>query len=201
LGFRKIYDQYIKLRPSVNKAIEEYSYIFNDSKVLGIHFRGTDMNYTPFHPYGPTTKQMFKYTDQILSKFEIDKIFLATDNKIYLNNFIKRYGIMVCHTDAFHLDKINAYDVNPRENHRYLLGFEALREAILLSKCDGLLYSSSNVSGLAALLGNHEFLYFINNGVNSGHHRIAKHSYNIKKNLPKKLGGLLDDIKITLTQH
>jgi len=195
--FRKIHDKFIKLNLPIKEAIEKYSHIFDNSRVLGVHFRGTDMNYTSHHPYGPTVKQMFKYTDKILNEREIDKIFLATDEQAYLNSFLQRYGSKVFHTDAFYFNKKNAYDVNQRKNHRYLLGLESVRDAILLSQCDGLLYSSSNISALAAMIGDHKFLYHINNGINSGNRHIAKYSYKIKKLLPKKLGGLLDEVKIT----
>ena len=197
--FRKIYDKFIKFSLPTQEAIEKYSHIFNDSKVLGVHFRGTDMNHTALHSYGPTMKQMFKYVDKILHEREIDKIFLATDEKAYLDSFIKRYGNKVFHTEAFYFDKKNAYNVDHRENHRYLLGLESLQDAVLLSKCDGLLYSSSNVSALAALIGDHKFLYYINNGINFGNRHLAKHSYKIRKLLPKKFGGLLDDVIITIT--
>lgn len=195
----KYYNKVFKIKPHIKEALAKYEKEFLNNKVLGIHFRGKDINSYPDHHFGPTEKQIFKYTDEIIEKFGINKIFIATDEKKYLENFEKRYADMVFYTDNFRTSGVNEFNVNPRENHRYLLGQEVLIDFILLLKCNGLLHSFSNIPRVAKVLNPHyEFTYQINNGVNSKNKYIAGFSYKIKKRLPSFLGGLLDEVEISI---
>jgi hypothetical protein len=194
--YKNIWKKYAKLQKHVEDEIEKYSSLIQ-GRVLGIHFRGKEMNYAQLHWFAPTLEQMFRYTDEILEKYNIDKIFIVTEEKDYMDAFIAKYGDKVLYTNAFRVSKVNAYNLNPRKNHRYLLGLEILCESILLSRCTGLLCGDSGVSGNATRLGNHEFLYYVINGKNSANRYIARYLYGIKKLLPKKFGGLLDEVKIT----
>ena len=83
------------------------------------------------------------------------------------------------------------YNLNPRNNHRYLLGKEILIEAILLSRCQIVLCGDSNVSEFSKLVSNKELVKFyqINNGYNSDNKIISKILWYIKLILPKSLGG------------
>lgn len=195
-NIKDIWNKYIKLNPAVKKKIKQYDYFF-ENKVLGVHFRGKEQKYATSHIFPATMKQMIKNTDYILDNHDIDKIFLVTEEKDYMDKFIKRYGDKMLCTDVFRVSKVNSYNLNPRKNHRYLLGLEALFESILLSKCDILLYTSSNLSENAKLIGNHDFCYMINNGVNSDNPYITRYLYNIKRFLPKKYGGFDNKIIIT----
>ena len=141
---------------------------------------------------------MLKYTDELIEKYNIDKIFLVTEEQKYLDLFIKYYGEKVFFTNSFRIYKVNSYNLNPRENHRYLLGLEVLIDALLLSKCNGLLCGDSNVSEFARFENNQkfEFIYKICNGVNSSNPFIALFLYKIKKLFPSGFGGLLDKVEI-----
>ena len=59
-------------------------------KTLGVHFRGTSYKQSPGHPLPATPKQMIKLVKNILKKDDIDKIFIATEEKNYLKIFKKR---------------------------------------------------------------------------------------------------------------
>jgi len=188
-----------KVKQDVADILTQYEKEFLNKKVLGIHFRGKDMNIFPEHPFGATEKQMFKYTDEIIEKYGVNKIFIATDEKKYLENYKKRYGDIVFYADNFKTDKLNDLNQNSRENHRYLLGREVLIDLLLLLKCQGLLHGSSNVANTAKILNpNYEFTYFINNGSNSPNMYFARYLYGIKKRLPKNFGGLLDKIEVVV---
>ena len=94
-------------------------------------------------------------------------------------------------TNSFRASKINAYNIYPRDNHRYLLGLEVLIDAILLSMCSGLLFSGSGVSSYALDTNNsYEFAYRIDNGLNFKNPYLARYAYKIRKRLPSFLGGL-----------
>lgn len=191
------YAKVFKIKENISNLLIPYEEIFSNNKVLGIHFRGKDLNIFPGHPFGPTEKQIFKYTDEIIEKYGTDKLFIATDEKRYLDEFIKRYGTRVFYANNFRTEKINEFNINPRENHRYLLGLEVIVDTILLSKCNGLLCGPSGVSWAAqSLTDNYQFIYRINNGVNVNNKYKARYLYSIKKRLPRQLGGLLDQVSI-----
>lgn len=194
-NYKAIYNKYIKILPEILESVKKYDDFFN-AKTLGVHFRGKEMNYAISHPFGATVEQMFYYTDLLLEKYSLDKIFLLTEEKDYQDLFIKRYGNKVLFTDSFCVPKVNVYNIYPRENHKYLLGFEILRDALLLSKCNLMLCSESNVSEFARMIGNHQAVYRIDNGFNSKNRIIARYLYLIKKVLPTRYGGLKNKINI-----
>lgn len=190
-----------KLKSHVQKAVSQYDELFENNKVLGIHFRGKDMNIFPGHPFGPTIKQMFRYTDEIIEKYSIDKIFLATNETDYFNAFNKRYKDRVVSINELRTSKINPFNINPRENHRYLLGLEVLLDVIMLTKCYGLLHGCSNVVEFARRLNPYyNVRYSIYNGHNSNNKYFASFLYRIKKKLPKHFGGLLDKVEIIINE-
>lgn len=203
-GLYGIYTKHISLQNDIQAKIKSYTQQINfQDNVLGIHFRGQEQKYATGHSFPPTEEQMLRYTDRILQKYKISKIFLVTEDIDYLNLFIKRYGDKVYYTDMFRTRKVNAYKIRPRKNHMYLLGKEVLVDAMLLSKCRGLLCGDSNVSEIATFINHqkYQFHYKIDNGINSSNPLIARHLYGIKKYLPTRYGGLKDKLIITHNQH
>lgn len=193
------YNKVFRVKKHVSEILAHYEKIFEQNRVLGIHFRGKDMNKAAGHSFAPTEKQMIKYTDEILEKYSIDKIFIATDEKRYLDLFIKKYSDKLFYSDNFRIEKVNEFNISPRENHRYLLGLEVLIDTILLSKCNGILCGASSVSYSAKHLNpNMEFEYYIDNGKNVANKYQARYLYHIKKRLPKHFGGLCDKVKIVV---
>ncbi len=194
--YDEIYKKYVFLQGNVENRLRNCSELFNH-RVLGVHFRGKEQNIAPSHSFTPTEKQMIKYTDEIIRKYNIGKIFVVTEEQKYLDLFINNYGAKVLYTDSFRSYKINSYNLNPRENHRYLLGLEVLVDALLLSMCTGILCGDSNVSEYAKFINNqkYEFIYKINNGINSRSLIVARYAYRIKKRLPSNFGGLLDIVE------
>ena len=194
---KQIFLEDVKLQDNVKQELAKYDQYFNNNKkILGVHIRGKDMNTTQLHPFGPTMEQIFRYTDEMLSKYKIDKIFLACEDLNCFEMFLKKYRDKTFFIDVFRLKKYNSFNINPRENHRYLLGLEVLVEAILLSKCSHFLRGPGNIADFAMVIGNHEVIYTINNGKNSKKRYIARFSYNIKKYLPKNFFGLKDELTI-----
>lgn len=191
--------KYIISQDRIVQKIDSYWSSFGlNNRVLGVHFRGKEQNVAAGHPFCPTKKQMYSCVDEIIKKYKINKIFIVTEDQDYLNSFVDRYGDLVLKTESFRTHKINAYKINPRPQHKYLLGEEVMIDSFLLSRCCGMLHSSSNVSEFARFINNNkfEFRYFIQNGVNSNNPVVAKYLYRIKKCLPRRLGGLLDKIGI-----
>ncbi len=203
-NFFNIYSKYIVLQSEIVKQIDEYKNTLNfkrGERILGIQFRGWEQNVTASHPFGPTVKQMFSCTNEIMKKYNIDRIYLATEQQEYHDAYIKRYGEKVIFTPYFMTKKgINAYKIKPepRANHLYHCGIEIIINAFLLAECTGILHCGTNVSTFAKFLNNgkYEFEYIIFNGVNSSNPFLAKYMYGIRKNLPKVLGGLKNEVRI-----
>ena len=156
----------------INKYLQK-SYLkilkkFDNENVLGIHFRGTSYKRSAGHPLPATKKQMYNITRNILKKNHIDKIFLVTEEKNYLDFFIKKFGDKVIYLNsAYRSNKNDAFKIYPRNLHRYKLGREAILEAMLLSSCKHFVYLCSNIS--SAAVGQLEKIneYEIDNGFNS----------------------------------
>lgn len=174
-----IYTQYLKYKKE----------LFSDKRILGIQFRGWEMNSAAGHPFCPTIKQMFDNTDEILTKYNIDYIYLATEQEEYFDAYVKKYGDKIISTPYFRTKKhINGYKITPepRRNHLYLMGKDIIINALLLADCNGLLHCGTNVSTFAKFHnhGNYEFEYSIFNGVNSSNSWIAKILFDVKKIFP-----------------
>ena len=75
--------------------------------------------------------------------------------------------------------------------HRYLLGREILTDTLLLSRCHGLVSSTSNVTEIARAINNGRYTLdlVIDNGLNVHHPLFARYMWRVKRILPSGLGG------------
>lgn len=145
-------------------------------KTLGIHFRGTSYKKSAGHPLPATKKQMYSLTKKIVNEEQIDKIFLATEERDYLDFFNKKFPNKIFYINSSYRSNSNdAFEKYPRPNHRYKLGREVLIETLLLSMSDIFIYINSNVSSaaLALNLNKKQKKIRIDNGFNSKNVFIA----------------------------
>lgn len=175
----KITATFLKVKQNILSDVDAFfEKNFLQSRVLGIHFRGQEQKTAPGHPACPTVGQMLERTNSLLHSRKIDKIFLVTEEKSYLDIFIDTFGDMVLYTNAFRTYDINAYTIRPypRPLHMYSLGREVLVDTLLLARVDYLLASGndgiangSNVSLMAQVLNNSAYksVELIYNGINS----------------------------------
>lgn len=190
-GYREFVRSHIRMQDNVIRQIDRYRDEFTNSRVLGIHFRGKEINTTPGHSFGPLPKQIIRQTDDLLEKFHLDKIFLVTEEQLYVDLMKRRYGDLVLVTDAFRSAKVNSYNLNPRPLHRYLLGLEILADAELLSLSSVILCSNTGVAAHAVRSAPKlEHVRCIDNGKNFRSYLTAHFAYRIRRNLPSGLGGL-----------
>jgi hypothetical protein len=166
-----------------------------DGLILGVHFRGQEQKTMPYHPLSPTSQQIFSAIDRALDLFGFERIFLATEDLDYLDMLVSRYGPRVFSLPHFRTrSPVNAYRINPRPKHRYLLGREILTDTLILSRCDGMVSSTSNVTEIARAINNGRYRLdlVIDNGLNVHQRWLAPHVWSIKRVLPAKLGGFSD---------
>lgn len=189
---REIYSKYIRLnRTSRNEFDRSKKSVEIGPRVLGVHFRGTDMRTLPLHPMPPSEKQIFKRVDFQLDHSNFDRIFLVTEADSYLKKFQQRYGERLSFSDIPRFGQTDIFVDRPRRNHRYLLGLEALTEMLLLSECGGLISGYSGLSEMAHLLG-HKNLSTVSkiwNGTVPTRTILAKHLWIYKSVVPRIFGG------------
>lgn len=174
--FNPLIKRYISIRPEI---IEEFRIQWGNSvrgknNILGIHVRGTDMKNIQDNHFVPVENEEYlRNTKEMIKKYKIDAIFVASDEKdvvqmfndafdepeykkllvfsnpVYRNNVQYNVGKAVgIHDQTF---------VKIRENHRYLLGLEVLKDAWFLSKCNYLICGHSNVTNVAIYWNNHQY--------------------------------------------
>ena len=168
-AYKKIITKYVKINNFIKKIVENFEKKnFKDKKVLGVHFRGTDMKTTPSHPFPPTFTQVTFLIDNFLNKYGYDKVFIITEQLNYLNRLKKRYKNKIIFFDSYRSNKSKIFQETSRNNHRYLLGRDILIETLLLSKTDMIISSKTNVSKAALLFSKkNKKIIFIDNGINS----------------------------------
>jgi hypothetical protein len=148
----KMICKYLKMNDETKMYIEKSmeSIHFSMNRTIGVHVRGTDFN-TGYkgHPNIVSIQDYFDVIDSLLKKNDDCNIFLATDEVSTIDKFRDKYGIrIITFEDAFrsedglpiHFSKDN------RENHKYRLGLEILRDIVALSKADMLVAGLSQVS-------------------------------------------------------
>ncbi len=166
--------------------------LFKKKKILGVHFRGTSYKTSPGHPFPATKNQMLYLVNQILKNEKIDKIFLSTEEKNYLDFFIEKFPEKIIFLpSAYRSNKNDAFIKYPRQKHRYKLGREILLETLLLSSSDYFIYTRSNVSefALSMQLNHRQIRYKIDNGENSPSKFKSLWIWYLKSILPDYLGG------------
>jgi hypothetical protein len=139
------FTKYIRVKPNILSLINQFwDKHFTACDVLGIHIRGTDLNYAP--PVSPA--EYFEHVDIWLASHPKGKLFIATEQSQYLSIFQARYG-----------DRVSAYESCRSENDivpfnftsvsPYKKGEDVLVDMFLLSKTDFLIKGASAVGELA----------------------------------------------------
>jgi len=192
--YREMWDKYVRLNATTRKFVESSSEVLGvSSRSLAVHYRGQEMRTTLGHRYPPTLAQTNDAIRWALDHHDFDEIFLVTEAQQYVDAFIKTWGNRVNPSPSFRLKHRNSYTVTPapRKRHRYLLGLEALRDAVLMGQSGGLICGRSNLSEAAIMLGGDSLtpLVRISQGRNSFRPYIAPVKWYLKAALPPALGG------------
>lgn len=187
-----VYDKYFKCNPDILSYVQAfYDNNFTGHTILGIHFRGQEMRTRQGHWFPPSKRQMIAAVTQFLRSNSFSKIFVVTEERSYLEFLQDKFGDLVIANDHYRTYDVNAYHQYPRENHMYQLGREVVIDALLLSRCNGMIGCTSNVATFASFAnrGNYVSEIAINNGPNSNNPLISKYLWFIKNMLPESLGG------------
>jgi rRNA-processing protein FCF1 len=170
-----MFKKYIRLNDCISGVINyEIEKLIKYRKTLGIHFRGTDYAAnTNGHPVALTYNDYKEYIDNALEIHKYEQIFVATDDTNFITNLKRDYCGVVIYTDVFRtMGNIGIhFSENHRMNHKYRLGYEVIRDAYTLAKCDGLIAGESQVSVFARIIKSSkeekfESLSIISKGIN-----------------------------------
>jgi hypothetical protein len=190
--FSTIIKKYIFIKSNIQNEINFYKkkYFRKSDKVLGVHFRGTTYKVARGHAFPIPKKLMIKNIDNLIKKFNYNKIFIVTEEENYLDHLKEHYKEKLIFLDFFRTSKKDAFFCYPRQNHRYKLGKEILIETFLLSCCTGMTFVKSNVSSAAiAFSKKKQNLHPLFIGYNSRNKYIAKWKWYFIKMLPSWMGG------------
>jgi hypothetical protein len=134
--------KYIRVKQSILDQVELFrARHFQESFVIGVHYRGTDKKKeAPRVPY----EKVFEKISECLPLDQPYQIFVATDEEAFLSAIKEVYPHRVIATDAARSSsEVGVHFLN---KHQYDIGEEALIDALLLSKCDLLIRTSSSLS-------------------------------------------------------
>jgi hypothetical protein len=145
----KVFNSILKIKEGKRKIFEKkFTDLGITDKTLGVQIRGTDKkNEIP----EPSIDNIIQKIDRYFDMVDIQNIFLATDDIKYLNPIKERYGNLVTYDHTIHISSDNA----PLHNlpNRDIINEEVLSSVFILSGCSHFLYSFSNVSLLALIMG------------------------------------------------
>lgn len=138
----QLINKYIHIKPEIQEKIDTFACrYFLDYYTIGIHYRGTDkVKEAPRIAY----EKVFKEIDKHIPQEKPYALFVATDEIEFLEHAQIRYSNVVA------LDAVRSHSgssgVHFANKNNYAVGEEALIDACLLSKCDLLIRTSSNLS-------------------------------------------------------
>jgi hypothetical protein len=154
----KVLNSILKIKSDKLKKFEEkYSQLNITDKTLAVQIRGTDKkNEIP----EPSIDNIIKKIDYYFETTDVQNIFLATDDIKYLNSLKEKYGDLLVYDESLLISSDNTPLHNLPDRDR--INEEVLSSVYILSRCSHFLYSFSNVSLLALILGANDFKTIMN---------------------------------------
>jgi hypothetical protein len=130
------------------KFENKYESLGLTDKTLAVQIRGTDKN-TEIEE--PNINNIINKIDSYFESNLIDNIFLATDDSKFFNKLKSHYGDLLLYDNEVRMSE----DGTPlhRLSDRDVVNEEVLSNVYILSRCKHFLYSFSNVSLLALIMG------------------------------------------------
>jgi hypothetical protein len=148
----KIYSNILKIKDDYMQKFEyKKEKLKINKQTLAVQIRGTDKtNELP-------EIQIEKVFD-LIDKSNKENIFVSTDDKKYLTPLIERYKNKIVYDDSISISE-NSKSLHHNAENRFKINEEVLSSVYLLSQCETFLYSFSNVSHLALIIGANNFKF------------------------------------------
>lgn len=144
----RIIKTYITVKPHIQKLVQNYyERNFKNYFMIGIHYRGTDkVTEVPLVPYEFVGQRLQAIIQRVGTKPY--KIFIATDEQQFIEYMALHFDHLV-YRDV--IRSTNGKTIHYDQPEPYRQGEEALCDCLLLSKCNVLLRTASNLSASALL--------------------------------------------------
>ena len=159
--------KYMQFNEITKKYIEESKQeLFNGKKnILGVLYRGTDyLGLKPRnHPILPSIDDCIAKANECLDKWEVDRIFLVTEDMDAVKIFEKTFGEKLIITNSKRIENYKKEMGGipslsfERQHDNYLKGLEYIRDVYLLSLCDSIIAPRVNGSTIALALNNNKY--------------------------------------------
>lgn len=158
--------KYVKPRQEISEKIKEYVDQYFNGSVIGVHVRGTDKKSESKIGQRPfvTIEDYLRVLEETLKKFPDSSIFVASDNNEAIAKIFKKFRnnkIIV-----YNCTRMKSYDsiipVHLSSQSGPKAGEEALIDCLLLSKCDHIICTDSNLSAAALYFNPFATCTFIN---------------------------------------
>lgn len=134
----------VRFRPEIPEAASAYQKSqMGGHPFIGIHYRGTDklLSEAVRVPYASILDQLARLDPTI-------RFFVATDEQAFLDAIREKFGDRVAYRDHHRSTDgtpVHHFDAG-HETLGYTRGQEAIMDAILLSRCNGMIRTPSNLS-------------------------------------------------------
>lgn len=153
---RNFFDKICPIQPYIMDAAQKkYEELFNVSRggVLGVFCRGTDhVNLKPKgHNVQPTVAMLLQKIESFLKDYDIDKIYVVTEDYSIYSAIRNHYGECVFSADDNFVRDYDKGDYleSSLKNDAYIRGRNYLIRLILLTRCDYLITSLASGSKFA----------------------------------------------------
>lgn len=155
-------ERYIHVKKSILDEIDIFwnKNIKNNSKVLGIHYRGTDMNVYPGHPRPIVKDKCIDIINRVVEEEKLDYVIVCTDENEMIELVKDKVKCRIVYTDSFRTQEsqVGIHQVKEkRKAHNYKKGKEVLEDVLILARCDYFICGYSNVAYAALLFNNNKY--------------------------------------------
>ena len=136
------------LKKEVTEAVQAFKQThFGQGFVIGLHYRGTDkVQGRGIEAYRVDYHSIDEIINAI-STLEIPfRLFVATDEEKFIQHLDTNDKIEIIYTDSLRSDHNWPVHLSEGQRSNYQLGIDALLDSVLLSQCDILLRTESNLS-------------------------------------------------------
>lgn len=153
----EIYAKYISLNSDLEyKLNEDIHLILGNKRTMGCHARGSDGNLRLYgHPVPILPEEYLEAAYHCFIEEKYEQVFLATEDPLLLRKFSEKFGdSLVFYKDALRsAESPMALAASGKEEmYHYRMGYEVLRDAYTLARCDSLVGGTYNVPLAARII-------------------------------------------------
>lgn len=166
--WRKLYHQYIHVRPEISEAAENYIHQrFSVGRTIGVLYRGTDyvMNKPYDHPIQPKVSAVIAHCHKVMREFGCGQIYLCTEDADVLRQMQDAFPDQIITYQQHHYSLAageNINDVGNAQQTPYERNAEYLISIEILARCNCLVAGAAGGTYGALLMTDgydYEYVY------------------------------------------